>query len=101
MPHQRLTLDFPTVPSDAGPPPDGIKCAPEGETGLTQTRLKKLLRYKRGDRDGAPYRFFGGVKYRPRSRYEQFILNSIREGKPRAPKRKQRSTQRADRAIQK
>jgi hypothetical protein len=55
----------------------------------------------RGDRDGAPYRFFGGVKYRPRSRYEQFILNSIREGKPRAPKRKQRSTQRADRAIQK
>jgi len=31
----------------------------------------------RGDRDGAPYRFIGGVKYRPKSRYDQFILNSI------------------------
>ena len=38
----------------------------------------------RGDRDGAPYRFFGGIKYRPQGRYDQFILNSIREGKPQA-----------------
>jgi len=32
---------------------------------------------QRGDRDGAPYRFFGGVKYRPERRYDQFILGSI------------------------
>jgi len=38
----------------------------------------------RGDRDGAPYRFFGGVKYRPKGRYDQFILNSIQESKPQA-----------------
>jgi hypothetical protein len=41
----------------------------------------------RGDRDGAPYRFFGGVKYRPKGRYDQFILDSIREDKPQAAKR--------------
>jgi hypothetical protein len=44
----------------------------------------------RGDRDGAPFRFIGGVKYRPKSRYDQFIINSIQEGKPRAPKGKRR-----------
>jgi hypothetical protein len=42
----------------------------------------------RGDRHGAPYRFFGGVKYRPKGRYDQFILNSIQAGKPQASKRK-------------
>ena len=40
---------------------------------------------QRGDALGAPYRMFGGVKYRPKSRYDQFILNSIREDKPQAP----------------
>jgi hypothetical protein len=43
----------------------------------------------RGDKDGAPYRFFGGVKYRPERRYDQFVLKSIKEdGRPPAPKRK-------------
>jgi hypothetical protein len=37
---------------------------------------------QRGDRDGAPYRFFGGVKYRPERRYDQYILNSIQVRKP-------------------
>ena len=55
----------------------------------------------RGDRDGAPYRFFGGVKYRPKARYDQFILNSIQAGKPQAPNRKRRGANRAERAIQK
>jgi hypothetical protein len=47
----------------------------------------------RGDRDGAPYRFFGGVKYRPERRYDQFVLDSIqvrRQPQPQAGKRKQR-----------
>jgi hypothetical protein len=46
----------------------------------------------RGDRDGAAFRFIGGVKYRPKRRYDQFILNSIQEGRPRAPSRKRRRT---------
>ena len=29
----------------------------------------------RGDREGAPFRFIGGVKYRPKKRYDQFILD--------------------------
>jgi hypothetical protein len=44
----------------------------------------------RGDRDGAPYRMFGGVKYRPERRHDAFILRSIKEGKPQPPKRKAR-----------
>ena len=51
----------------------------------------------RGDRDGAPYRFFGGVKYRPKGRYDQFILNSIRESRPQTPKRKRRGAKHAAR----
>jgi hypothetical protein len=42
----------------------------------------------RGDKDGAPYRFFGGVKYRPEKRYAAFVLNGIQERKPQ-PQRKQ------------
>ncbi len=41
----------------------------------------------RGDRDGAPFRFFGGVKYRPEERYDAFVLNGIQTQKPRPPKR--------------
>jgi len=55
----------------------------------------------RGDRDGAPYRFIGGVKYRPKRRYDQFILHSIQEGRSQPPKRKRRIANRAERAIQK
>jgi hypothetical protein len=41
----------------------------------------------RGDRAGAPYRFFGGVKYRPEERYDAFVLSSIETRKPQPPKR--------------
>ena len=44
----------------------------------------------RGDKDGAPLVFIGGIKYRPEKRYAAFILNRVQEGKPRSPKRKQR-----------
>lgn len=40
----------------------------------------------RGDRDGAPFRFFNGIKYRPMRRYDAFILSTIQELQP--PKRK-------------
>jgi hypothetical protein len=31
----------------------------------------------RGDKDGAPYRFFGGVKYRPQRLHAKFIMKTI------------------------
>ena len=37
----------------------------------------------RGDRDGAPFRFFNGIKYRPMKRYDAFVLSTIQELKPR------------------
>jgi hypothetical protein len=43
----------------------------------------------RGDKDGAPFIFIGGIKYRPEKRYAAFFMNRIQEGKPQAPKRKQ------------
>jgi hypothetical protein len=42
----------------------------------------------RSDRRGGPYRFFGGVKYRPQRAYAEFILNSIQVRKPEQPERK-------------
>jgi hypothetical protein len=44
----------------------------------------------RGDRDGAPFRYFNGVKYRPVKRYDAYVLNTIQEQKPQAAKRKRR-----------
>jgi hypothetical protein len=44
----------------------------------------------RGDREGAPYRYFNGVKYRPMRRYDNFVLNTIQELKLQAPKRRRR-----------
>jgi len=43
----------------------------------------------RDDRRGAPYRFFGGVKYRPEKAYAEFILGSIETDKPPPQWRKQ------------
>jgi hypothetical protein len=31
----------------------------------------------RGDKDGAPYIYIGGVKYRPIERYHQFLLGQM------------------------
>jgi hypothetical protein len=42
----------------------------------------------RGDRHGAPFRFFGGVKYRPERRYAEFVMNSIQVRKSPMPERK-------------
>jgi hypothetical protein len=47
----------------------------------------------RGDKDGAPFVFIGGIKYRPEKRYAAFILNRIQEGKPRAPTKRNRRRQ--------
>src|SRR5262244_2730982 len=36
----------------------------------------------RDDRRGAPFMFIGGVKYRPKRRYELFLLDSIQTRAP-------------------
>jgi hypothetical protein len=43
----------------------------------------------RDDKHGAPYRFFGGVKYRPEKAYAEFILSSIETDKPPLQRHKQ------------
>jgi len=42
----------------------------------------------RSDKDGAPYRFFGGVKYRPERLHAEFIMRTIEIRKPPPSKRK-------------
>jgi hypothetical protein len=46
----------------------------------------------RGDARGAPYRFFGGVKYRPERLHAEFIMRTIeiRQPQPRKQSRKRR-----------
>src|ERR1700757_1073945 len=41
----------------------------------------------RSDRRGAPFRFFGGVKYRPARAYAEFVMRTI-QIKSQTPKRK-------------
>ena len=36
----------------------------------------------RGDRLGAPFRYFNNVKYRPMERYDAFILSTIQQFNP-------------------
>jgi len=48
---------------------------------------------QRGDAQGAPYRMFGGVKYRPEKRYDAFVLATIETRKRPPPKRSQKKTQ--------
>jgi hypothetical protein len=45
----------------------------------------------RRDKKGAPYVFFGGVKYRPQPHYDNFIASTIQQHKPQPPKRRQRA----------
>ena len=40
----------------------------------------------RGDARGAPYRFFGGIKYRPLRLHAEFIMRTIQMRKPQSPK---------------
>jgi hypothetical protein len=35
--------------------------------------------HNRRDRDGAPYEYFGNVKYRPQKRFADFILSGIKQ----------------------
>jgi hypothetical protein len=44
----------------------------------------------RGDAQGAPYVFLGGVKYRPVERHDAFILGSIQQRKPQPPRARAR-----------
>ena len=46
----------------------------------------------RGDKRGAPYRFFGGIKYRPERLHAEFIMRTIemRQPQPRKQSRKRR-----------
>jgi hypothetical protein len=48
----------------------------------------------RGDKLGAPFRFFGGVKYRPERRYAEFIINSIQVRRLQPQSRKRRTKNR-------
>jgi hypothetical protein len=50
----------------------------------------------RRDKKGAPYVFFGGVKYRPQPHYDNFIASTIQQHKPQPPKRRQRAYGRLD-----
>jgi hypothetical protein len=41
----------------------------------------------RRDPKGAPYVFFGGVKYRPQPDYDNFIAGTIKQRKPLKPRK--------------
>jgi hypothetical protein len=47
----------------------------------------------RDDKNGAPFIFIGGIKYRPEKRYAAFFMNRIQERTPRPPKRDKRRKQ--------
>ena len=49
----------------------------------------------RGDAQGAPYVFLGGIKYRPIERHDAFILASIQQRKPQPKARGQARRERA------
>ena len=42
------------------------------------------------DKDGAPYRHFGNIKYRPQPEYDRFIASRIRRHQSPQPKRRRR-----------
>jgi len=41
----------------------------------------------RGDKRGAPYRFFGGIKYRPERLYAEFVMRTVQVRKPQSKKK--------------
>ena len=51
----------------------------------------------RGDKRGAPYRLFGGVKYRPERLHAEFVMRTIqiREAQPRKQSHKRKARKRA------
>jgi hypothetical protein len=42
----------------------------------------------RGDKDGAPYIYIGGIKYRPDRRYDNWLLSRIQARNPTSKRRK-------------
>ena len=44
----------------------------------------------RGDARGAPYRFFGGIKYRPLRLHAEFVMSSVQVRQPQPHKRAHR-----------
>ena len=58
---------------------DDVMARRMGVTPRTQTR---------GDKDGAPHAYFGGVKYRPELQYGEFLLDRSIKVKGRAAKTK-------------
>jgi hypothetical protein len=46
----------------------------------------------RNDARGAPFRFFGGVKYRPLRLHAEFVMRTIQNRKP-PPSKRQKKTQ--------
>jgi hypothetical protein len=42
------------------------------------------------DNDGAPFRYFGNIKYRPIPDYDEFIASGIRRQQPHRPKRRRK-----------
>jgi hypothetical protein len=42
----------------------------------------------RGDARGAPFRFFGGVKYRPERLHAEFVMRTVQMRKPQPHKQK-------------
>ena len=47
--------------------------------------------HNRRDRQGAPYLYFGNVKYRPRQRLAAHLLAGIQERRPEPPRRYRRA----------
>jgi hypothetical protein len=59
---------------------------------ITAKRYGETERTTNGrDKHGAPYRHFGGIKYRPLPDYDEFIASGIRRQQPLRPKRRRRS----------
>jgi hypothetical protein len=55
---------------------------------ISAARLGESERsHNRRDKQGAPYQYFGNIKYRPERRLNAFILNGVIEHKPQPPKR--------------
>jgi hypothetical protein len=57
---------------------------------FARSRAQSRKTLSRQDALGMPYRFFGGVKYRPEKRADDFIIGTIKVHKPKPPKRRRR-----------
>jgi hypothetical protein len=84
------TQDQPLDPRDRRAHPERIVIGNETFE-RNDIRAKNLCMSERslnrGDAQGAPYAFLGGIKYRPVERHDAFILASIQQRKPQ-PKRR-------------